>query len=58
VLTKIDKLKSGEIEGLEEAVAKELAKHPAAFPVLALTSSEKKVGIAELRAGLAQLAQW
>jgi GTP-binding protein len=58
VLTKIDKLKRGEIEGLEESVAKELAKHPAAFPVLALTSSEKQVGITELRAGLAQLAQW
>ncbi|MDA0342125.1 MAG: ribosome biogenesis GTP-binding protein YihA/YsxC [Proteobacteria bacterium] len=58
VLTKIDKLKKGEIENLEKAVAKELLTRPAAFPVLALTSSEKQIGIAELRAGLAQLAQW
>jgi len=58
VLTKIDKLKKGELERRAAEVSAELATRAAAFPVLALTSSEKLVGIAELRAGLAQLAEW
>jgi GTP-binding protein len=55
VLTKTDKLKKGELETRAAAVEAELAKRAAAFPVLALTSSEKGTGVAELRAGLAEL---
>jgi GTP-binding protein len=58
VLTKIDKLKKGELEARETATLAELAKRAAGFPVLALTSSEKGTGVAELRAGLADLATW
>lgn len=58
VLTKIDKLKKGELETREADVAAELAKRAAAFPVLALTSSEKGTGVPELRADLAKLTTW
>ncbi|MDG2285730.1 MAG: ribosome biogenesis GTP-binding protein YihA/YsxC, partial [Alphaproteobacteria bacterium] len=58
VLTKVDKAKKGEIGAREAAVTAELAKRAAAFPVVALTSSEKGTGVAELRAGLAELASW
>lgn len=58
VLTKIDKLKKGELDSRAAAVLDALAKRPAAFPVLARTSSEKQLGIAELRAGLAELSVW
>jgi GTP-binding protein len=55
-LTKIDKLKKGELEARAAAVSRELAKRPAAHPTVALTSSEKRLGIAELRADLAAFA--
>jgi GTP-binding protein len=58
VLTKADKLKKGELEVREAEATAELATRAAGFPVLALTSSEKAVGIAEMRAGLAELAIW
>lgn len=58
VLTKVDKLKKGELENRAREVEAEMAKRAAAFPVLALTSSEKGTGIAELRAGLAELTSW
>jgi len=58
VLTKVDKLKKGELENRAREVEAEMAKRAAAFPVLALTSSEKGTGVAELRAGLAELASW
>ena len=53
VMTKTDKIKKG---ALDEALARTravLAKHPAAFPELVLTSSEKSDGIATLRAIIA-----
>ncbi|MDX8354201.1 ribosome biogenesis GTP-binding protein YihA/YsxC [Cognatiyoonia sp. IB215182] len=53
VMTKIDKVKG---KALDEALSKTraaLAKHPAAFPELILTSSEKGDGIATLRAVIA-----
>jgi len=53
VLTKTDKLKG---KALEDSLAKTraaLAKHPAAFPEIILTSSEKGDGIATLRAIIA-----
>ncbi|MEZ5744342.1 MAG: ribosome biogenesis GTP-binding protein YihA/YsxC [Sphingomonadaceae bacterium] len=52
VLTKADKVKA---TALAETVAKveaEARKHPAAFPVLHVTSSEKGMGIDELRAAV------
>ncbi len=50
VLTKADKLKKGEGEKVQAATLKAIAKRPAAFPAVALTSSEKGIGIPELRA--------
>ena len=50
VLTKADKLKKGEGEAMQAATLKAVSKRPAAFPVVALTSSEKGLGIPELRA--------
>jgi GTP-binding protein len=55
VLTKTDKIKPSEMEkvyGETEAVA---CKRPAAFPLLHATSSEKGLGLAELRAEIAGL---
>lgn len=53
VLTKIDKLKSGDLQRSLDTTRAVLAKHPAAFPELLLTSSEKGDGIATLRAIIA-----
>jgi GTP-binding protein len=53
VLTKIDKIKQPEQEKVLLQVRKKLAKHPAAFPELIITSSEKGEGIATLRAVIA-----
>ncbi|MDX8350117.1 ribosome biogenesis GTP-binding protein YihA/YsxC [Cognatiyoonia sp. IB215446] len=53
VMTKIDKVKG---KALDEALSKTraaLAKHPAAFPELILTSSENGDGVATLRAVIA-----
>ncbi len=53
VMTKTDKIKG---KALDEALAKTraaLVKHPAAFPEIILTSSEKGDGIATLRAVIA-----
>ena len=55
VLTKVDKLKSDELETTMSTISNELAKRSAAHPMLALTSSSKFLGIRELRAGLASL---
>jgi len=52
VLTKADKIKASELERVANKVSEEARKHPAAFPELHLTSSEKGMGIAELRAAL------
>ena len=56
VLTKIDKLNAAEIAAVEERTLAEIAKRVAAFPSLVLTSSEKGIGIPELRAEIVQLA--
>jgi GTP-binding protein len=50
VLTKADKIKPVEAAAVAEATLKAIAKRPAAFPRVAVTSSEKGLGIAELRA--------
>lgn len=56
ILTKCDKIKPTALRKLETATLGELAKHPAAFPTVHLTSSVASMGIPELRAVLAELA--
>jgi GTP-binding protein len=56
IMTKVDKVKG---DALNESMARTraaLAKHPAAFPELILTSSEKGEGIPTLRAIIAGIA--
>jgi GTP-binding protein len=55
VLTKADKVKAGELEKMIERTAKELSKHPAAFPEIIATSARKGTGLAELRAAILTL---
>jgi GTP-binding protein len=55
VLTKADKIKDHERDQVLDQVRNRLAKHPAAFPELILTSSEKGEGLATLRAVIAGL---
>jgi GTP-binding protein len=50
VLTKADKLKAGEADQVAEATLKAISKRPAAYPEVAVTSSDKGTGIPELRA--------
>ncbi|OJX68498.1 ribosome biogenesis GTP-binding protein YihA/YsxC [Magnetospirillum sp. 64-120] len=56
VLTKIDKLNKTEAEAVESRTLEEIAKRVAAFPRIVVTSSEKGIGIPELRAEIVQLA--
>ncbi len=49
VLTKADKIKASELAAVLAATEAEARKHPAAFPVVSVTSAEKGMGIAELR---------
>lgn len=56
VLTKIDKLKKGEADKVLAKTQAAIAKRPAAFPEIVLTSSEKKSGLDTLRAQIASLA--
>lgn len=55
VLTKVDKISKAEREAVIEQVKGALAKHPAAFPEIVVTSSEKGEGISTLRAIIATL---
>jgi len=55
VLTKADKPKKVELAAVTEKVAAELAKHPAAYPELLVTSARRGTGIPELRAAVASL---
>ena len=57
VLTKADKIKASELAAVREATAIEARKHPAAHPTLHVTSSEKGMGIAELRAAVLEDAR-
>ena len=52
VLTKADKIKASELAEVLAATQAEARKHPAAFPVVHVTSSEKCMGIPELRAAV------
>jgi GTP-binding protein len=53
VLTKTDKVKEAEREKVLDRTREELAKHPAAFPELIVTSAEKGWGIPTLRSVIA-----
>ncbi len=55
VLTKADKISRTDLQAVSERTLKALAKHPAAFPSLIATSSEKGDGIEELRGTVARL---
>ena len=55
VLTKADKIKTHEQKALLQQVRGALSKHPAAYPELILTSSEKGMGVETLRATIAGL---
>lgn len=55
VLTKADKVKEKEREKVLDQVRAALAKHPAAYPEIVVTSSEKGWGIPTLRAIIATL---
>ncbi|WP_432449558.1 ribosome biogenesis GTP-binding protein YihA/YsxC [Aliiroseovarius marinus] len=55
VMTKADKVKEKDREKVWTQVRKALSKHPAAYPEMILTSSEKGDGIATLRAIIAGL---
>lgn len=52
VLTKADKVKASELAAVTDRTAAEARTHVAAHPRLLVTSSEKDVGIAELRAAI------
>ena len=55
VITKADKPRVGELPRTLEAVKADLAKHPAAYPEIIVTSSEKGDGLELLRAAVAAL---
>lgn len=55
VLTKSDQIAAKALDELTDAIAKRIAKRPAAFPTIIATSSLKGTGIPELRAGIVQL---
>lgn len=57
IVTKGDKVKKGEKDKLLSDIHKELAKHPAAHPEVLFTSSEKGLGIAEVRATIGRLVK-
>ena len=57
ILTKVDKLKKGELEKVAKKVANKIKKRPAAFPQVISTSSVKKNGLDDLRAEIATLAE-
>jgi GTP-binding protein len=55
VLTKADQVKATELEENFAATVAALAKHPAAFPEVLVTSSRTGAGMAELRAAMMRL---
>ncbi len=55
VMTKIDKVKPSDLDKTLDKTRAALSKHPAAFPEIILTSSEKGDGIATLRAIIADI---
>lgn len=57
ILTKTDKSTQADVKSVIEKIEKELSKRPAAHPEVFLTSAMKGVGIEELRAELASIAE-
>ncbi|TNE35337.1 MAG: YihA family ribosome biogenesis GTP-binding protein [Alphaproteobacteria bacterium] len=57
ILTKVDKSSQSDLKSVLEKTGQELKKRPAAHPEILATSSIKGMGIAELRAELAALAE-
>ncbi len=57
VLTKIDKLKGGQLQSILGKTAEAIARHPAAHPAVLATSATNGVGLAELRAAIAALIE-
>ena len=57
VLTKADQVKAAELEKRIAETTAALAKRPAAFPEIAVTSSREGSGMPELRAAIARLLQ-
>lgn len=57
VLTKADKLGAGQLDKVVAATRAAIAKRPAAYPVVRATSSTDGLGLPELRADIAGLAQ-
>ena len=55
VLTKADKIKASDLAQVSEATAAEARKRPAAHPEVLVTSSDKGMGIAELRAAVLEV---
>jgi GTP-binding protein len=55
VLTKADQVKPAELEACTAATLAALAKHPAAFPEVIVTSARTGAGMAELRAAMVRL---
>ncbi len=55
VLTKADKIKPPALEKLKVETLAGVAKHPAAYPEILATSSEKSEGIEEMRAAIIQV---
>ena len=57
ILTKVDKLKKGELEKVKKRTLSKIKKRPAAYPTVICTSSVKKDGLDDLRAEIATLAE-
>lgn len=57
IMTKADKVKAPELEATRAKVMEVAKKHPAAHPDLIVTSSEKKLGIDELRMAVLEAVQ-
>jgi GTP-binding protein len=57
VLTKADKIKASELEAVHAATITEARKHPAAHPDVIVTSSDKGLGIAELRTAVMEAVE-
>lgn len=56
-LTKTDKLKKGELDRRLAETAERIRRRPAAYPVVAATSSDKGWGLPELRGELSAIAE-
>ncbi|MGV3553603.1 ribosome biogenesis GTP-binding protein YihA/YsxC [Rhizobium sp.] len=54
VLTKADKIKPNQLETLKAETITKIAKHPAAYPFILATSSEKAEGLEEMRAAIVE----